>query len=272
MPYDLGDVVGLAVKVTNAANAPANAASIVLTITLPNGTTVVPTIVNPPVVTGTYVWDHLTTVPGRHTVRWISTNPSSAHTDAFDVRPLAPPLMFSLADAKKTLNIAATNTTDDDEIRDFIESVTSAVEHIVGPVVRQIKVERHQGGTHLVLRETPVISITSIVPVFPGGISYGPADVDVEPTTGEVWLLNGASFIGTVRVTFIAGREVTLANIRDAGRIILKHLWGIQNGQAGLPSMNIGAEEVTMIPGLGFAIPNRAIQLLEPNALGPKVG
>lgn len=271
MPFDLGDVVPLSVQVQDANEDPTNAVTIALTITLPNGTTVTPTVTNPPATTGLYILDYLTTVPGRHSVRWSSVSPSSAHTDAFDVRAMSPPLMFSLTDAKTTCNIRLTDTTYDDKLRDFIESTTHAVEHIVGPVVRQLKVERHNGGRYLVLRESPVISIVSIAPVYTG-TTYGPVDVDLEPTTGEVNLISGGYFTGPVRVSFYAGREVTPANIRDAGRIILKHLWQVHNGSQGLPSMTMEADEVTMIPGLGYAIPNRAIQLLEPNALGPKVG
>jgi len=273
MPFDLGDVVPLSIAVYDAVSVLTNVGTITLTITLPDGTTVTPAVANPPAVVGMYAVDYVTTVAGRHGVRWTSLGPQSAHTDAFDVRPVNPPLLFSLDDGKATLNV--TGTTNDEEIRDLIESVTGAVEYIAGPVMRQTVVEKHNGGDTIVLRESPVISVTSIVPVFDGGTSYLPADIDVDGPTGELCRKDSGTFVGPVRVTFIAGRPVTPAGIRDAARIILKHLWRIQNGTAGLPSFDSDGERIdgtTMISGLGFALPNRAIELLQPYARPPKVG
>lgn len=274
MPFDLGDVVPLSVSVYNAATTPVliNATTIALTITLPDGTTVTPTVTNPPAVTGIYVYDYAAPTSGRYSVRWVSTSPSSAHTDVFDVREQTPPLLFSLADGKKTLNISSTVTTNDDEIRDLIESTTTAVEFIVGPVVRQTVVEKHNGGASIVLRASPVLSIQSVAPVLTSGTSYVVSELDLDAATGELVRKDGNSFVGPLRITFTAGRVVMPAPIRDGARIILKHLWAIQNGSAGLPSFDADRENVTMVHGLGYALPNRALQLLEPLAQGPMVG
>ena len=41
--------------------------------------------------------DHVTTVVGRHTVRWIWSQPAHAYTDVFDVQDEAPPAILSFA-------------------------------------------------------------------------------------------------------------------------------------------------------------------------------
>lgn len=277
MPYDLGDAVPLSVSVYNSALALTNVTTISLTITLPDGTTVTPTVTNPPAVTGVYTYDYAAPVLGQYAVRWLSTGPLSAHTDMFDVRSPNPRLLFSLSDAKKTLNISSTVTKNDDEIRDLIESTTDAIEFMCGPVVRQTIVEKHDGGSSLVLRESPVISVTSIVPVLTSGTTYLMSECDLDSLTGEIIRLSGANFKGPLRVSFVAGRVPIPAAIRDGGRIILKHLWATQNGQGGLPSFLADTDmrremASAVVPGLGYAIPNRAIELLQPFFRPPKVG
>jgi hypothetical protein len=272
MPFDLGDVVPLSISVYDAAGVPTNVGTITLTITLPNGTTVTPVVTNPPATTGVYSVDYVPAVSGRYDVRWTSLGPQSAHTDAFDVRPVTPLLMFSLRDGKTTLNI--TTSTHDEEIRDLIESTTAAVEYLTGPIVRQTVIERHNGGSTIVLRESPVISLTSIGPVLASGTTYNVNAVDLDNATGVLQLLDGSSFTGQVLVTFVAGRTIIPAALRDAGRMILKHLWSIQNGpHGGLPSFSADTTgDFTVIPGLGYSLPNRALELLQPYVRPPKVG
>lgn len=83
--FSLGDVVPLSVEIRNPDGVLTDAATVTLTITLPDGSTDTPTITNPPASTGVYVHDYVTTQSGRHHVRWISTSPAAAYTDAFDV-------------------------------------------------------------------------------------------------------------------------------------------------------------------------------------------
>jgi hypothetical protein len=59
------------------------------------------------------------------------------------------------------------------------------------------------------------------------------------------------------------GTEVP-APFGEAGRIILEHLWQTQRGPSARPTL--GGEETVALPGFGFAIPNRAAELLSPYA------
>src|SRR4051812_47275294 len=87
--YDLGDVVPLAVLLTNDAGAAANAGAMVLTVTLPDGTIVQPAITNG--VVGSYTATLATTQAGRHTLRWLATGANAAaYVDEFDVQAADP--------------------------------------------------------------------------------------------------------------------------------------------------------------------------------------
>jgi hypothetical protein len=270
MSFDLGATVPLGTTVRDGSGALANAGLMTLVLTLPDSSTVTIAPVAP-TSTGTYAYDYPTVQAGRHTVRWVATGVNAgAYTDSFDVREAAPPAILSLADAKAHLNIASTSH--DDELRGWIESVTSAVEFFTGPVTVRTVVEDHtaSGVSVLALRQPPVLSLTSVSPVLSGGTSYAVDGLDVS-STGIVRSLSGARFHGPLRVTYMAGRRVVPAAITAAARIILQHLWRTQQGP-GRPQRGIDDFDVTEpIPGLGYAIPNRAVQLLDPYKQGPGV-
>ncbi|HEY9353007.1 MAG TPA: hypothetical protein VIP28_07150 [Nocardioides sp.] len=275
MPFDLGDTVRLVADSTDPGGAITNATGVTLTVTLPDGTTATPAVANPPVQAGKYAVDYITVQAGRHLVRWVFTAPASAYTDSFDVREAAPPALISLADAKGHLNIPISSTGDDEELRGWIESTGRVVEYFVGPIARRTVVETHRVRCtrDLVLRQTPAIALTSVVPVLTGGTTYAVADLDLDGESGVVVRLDGGRFYGPLRVTYEVGRAVVRANISHAARIILQHLWRTQRGSARGPAL-AGSEDYSVtepIPGFGYAIPNRALQLLEPDRLPPGV-
>jgi hypothetical protein len=271
VPYDLGDTVRLEADSRDAGGTLTNATTATLTITLPDGTTTSPSVTNPPSQTGQYRVDYATTQAGRHAARWVFTGPASAYTDAFDVREAVPPLIMSLADAKKHLNL--TKTDHDDEVRSWVESITAGVEHFAGVCVRRTVAERHDvnGVRTLCLRRTPVLSLTSVVAILSGGTDYAVADLELDGPTGIVQRLDGGRLCGPLRVTYTAGRTVIPAAIRDAAKVILQHLWRTQNPQG---RTRLGGEDYAVtepLPGFGYAIPHRAMQLLEPDRLPPGV-
>jgi hypothetical protein len=272
--FDLGDTVRLTADCADPAGTLMNADSVTLTVALPDGTTETPSVTNPPAVTGRYEYDFLTEQAGRHSVRWVFTNSGGAYTDVFDVREAAPPMILSLAEAKRQLNI--TGTSSDEEIRGWIESVTAGIQQFTGISIRATFSEEHNapwlGIRSLPLRRTPVISVTSVVPVTTGGTSYVTADLHVDRTTGVLRRANGGAFFGPQVVTYEAGRTVIPANILSAAKIILQHLWRTQRGSRG-PVVGGGDDyQVTeQVPGFGYAIPNRALQLMEPDRLPPGV-
>ena len=264
MAYDLGDVVPLAFSVVDAAGEPMNAGTVTLTITLPDGTLDSPGVANPPAATGLYRYDYVPTQAGRHLARWVSTSPSAAYTDGFDVRPGDPLLIVSLADVKQHLNKSIDDTSDDEELRVVIEAATAAVEDLRGEVVVRRTVAEDLnvagGAWSVALTHSPVISLTSVASVD-GTTMWDVADLHVS-RGGIVTATAGSAFYGLVRFTYVAGYQVIPANFTLAAKIIAAHLWLTQQ-QPGLGPSPFGADAETLTPvGLGYAVPNRAVQLL----------
>lgn len=263
--FDLGDPVPLGIDVTDSAGAPANATTVALTITLPDGTTVTPTVTNPPAVTGSYTYDYATVQAGRHTVRWVTTNPAGAYTDSFDVDEAAPSGIVSLAEAKEHLNI--TTTASDEELRLFIDAASEWVEHHVGVVVRRTVTEI-QSPTRdgFVQLNNPAIALTTLTSVYGGSTSYVAATVTAdspELAVGKLWL-GTSSYTSAypLAVTYVAGRAVVPALLRTAALNYLKWDWLSQRGAAPTP-LDV-AEEFASVPG---TVPYKIAQKLAPYAL-----
>ncbi|MFF9324040.1 hypothetical protein ACF1AY_04905 [Streptomyces sp. NPDC014776] len=268
MSFDLGDVVRLTTTVRDASGAPADAGSMALTITLPDGasTTVTPIA---PTGTGVYTYDYPSVQAGRHVVRWVATGDNAtAYTDVFNVRPAAPPQLFSLAEAKSKLDIPITSTTDDEDLREAIEATTACVEFFVGPVARRTVQQVLQGGRdQWALHTTPVLAVTAITALQTWQQAIDISVLDVDTTTGILRRTDGLCFYsGDYRVTYTAGRAIVPPNVSLAAKLILQHLWRTNYGASrGLPNVG-GGEDFSVtepVPGLGYAIPNRALQLLQ---------
>jgi hypothetical protein len=270
VPFDLGNNVRLTAECRDPDGTLTTAATATLTITLPDGTTDTPAV-PAPVTAGQYVVDYVPAAAGLHSVRWLFTGPASAYTDVIDVRPAVPPALFSLADAKAQLNYPSTVADDDDELRGMIEATTRIVEHFAGAVTRRTVTEESRGGAPaLLLQVTPVIAVTAIAPVQSNQLEADVAGLVVDTATGIVRRVDGTAFPpGPYRVTYTAGRSVPSANLTLAGRIILQHLWRTQRaGRRG--ALAGGGDDYSVtepIPGLGYAVPNRALELLAPDQL-----
>jgi hypothetical protein len=267
VPFDLGDTARLTATCTEPGGTATDAVGVTLTITLPDGTTVTPAVTNPPAFTGQYTSDYTTTQAGRHTVRWVFTSPACAYTDVLDVRDAMPPLLFSLADAKTQLRITTPGT--DEELRTYVEATTTAVEFFTGPVVARAVTEVTNGGTgRMLLHTTPVLSVTSITGVEPWQQAIPSSALDIDPDSGVLRRNDGLAFWpGPYRVVYQAGRQAVTANIALAGKLILQHLWRTKHPSrsGALPGGGDDYSVSEQIPGLGYAIPNRALQLLQAN-------
>jgi hypothetical protein len=265
--YDIADVVPLTVTIKDAAGTATNATTVTLTITLPDGTTITPAVVNPPAATGVYLYDYPTVQAGRHIARWTSTGPQAAYSDAFDVRPAQPAYIVSLADIKQQLNM--TGTKDDEELRVYLEATTGLVENHLGrAVVRRTFTEEHAAVSgELMLNWTPVQSLTSVATVD-GVTTWNVADLHVS-TSGIVTAKTGVTALsGDITTTYIAGDPIIPGKWTLAARIIVQWLWETQRGTAGGPRPG-GME----LPGAGFSgfgydIPPHAAKLLSGRLTG----
>lgn len=272
MPFDLGATVRLTAVCLDPGGAAATAATAAVTITLPDGTTATPAVPDP-VTTGQYTVDYVPTVAGQHAVRWVFTTPASAYTDSFDVRPAVPGTILSLTAAREHLT---TTPAEDAQLREWLETITEGVEGLCGAVVRRTVTETQylpaHGTATVALRTVPVLELVSATPVLDAGNPLDVAGLDLDGPNGIVQRIDGAWMYGPTRWVYVAGRAVTPASLTSAAKIIIKHLWRVKYGSSrAAPGIGGGDDfDVTQpVPGFGYAIPNRALQLMEPFRLPP---
>lgn len=290
---DYADPVPLTIDITDASNVPANAGLVVLTITLPDGTTTQPTISNP--TPGRYQVDYQPTMPGRHSVSWVATGTnSSGFTDVFDVYDTAPNAIISFQDARSALRI--TSTTEDEDLRPYIEATTAIIErHKNEVVVRRIITEDHRVGdpsfgnypgnyygggnvntpswyyqnnatyaNSVALRRTPVISLTSVTSLD-GSRTWNTTDLHLDTTTGLITPLPGtASIWGPLTIIYLAGYTVIPAHYQQAGKIILRHLWSTRRGDQSDRNRAIRQGDIRWAVGESGPGMEAALELLGP--------
>lgn len=258
MPYDIADSVPIAWDVKDAAGVLTTASTVLLTITLPDGTTATPSVPAPSSA-GQYRVTYVPTVEGRYSWRAVTTVPNTAYQDVFEVREPLSPSLLSLADAKAHLNI--TSTTHDDDLREYLEAATAIVEDHVGPIVKRTYTRRISGHRrHIPLPHTQVTAITALTLVSDGTSPYNLSDLSVNATTGVVTFKNYGWFpYGDMDITYTVGRSFVNANWTLAAKIILKHNWETQLGN--LPSIQ-GDNPGYVVSGNGYLVPFRALSLL----------
>lgn len=276
---DVGDIFQVAVAVRDVAGVLTNPTTATLTITLPDGTTTAPTVPLPPAVTGTLRVDYATVQAGLHRWRLTTTGPVTAYADAFNVVDASWPALVGLAEVKDHLNIPATDTTDDEELRGFIASAGAVVEDIVGVCGQRTIVETNSGGEgYIALSKRPVISITSVVidghTVDSGDYTASPSGLLAHRTT--CW---PAGF-HNITTTYVAGRPVIEPNVIDGVKDLIRINWRPQAGgnygafDGGQLDDFAAAQETGLMQGqlrLGFFVPNTVTQRLQPDRRGPIV-
>lgn len=261
--YDIGDVVPLGITVTNTAGTPEDGGTVVLAIGLPDGTSVTPTV-DHVVSSGQYTVDYMTTLEGRHTVRWVVTGANAtAYSDVFHVRVAAFQLL-SLADTKQTLGI--TTSDHDEQLRRVIASAGVVVEdHLSKTLMRRTVVEIHPRVCgSMILTRTPVQSLTGVESVD-GTATWDVDALEFDPDTGIVSALTGTPLAGHLRSTHVAGMTVIPENYLQAAEIIVEQLWQTTRGVltiAAYPSTLDDSLDARAGGLIGFAIPKRALELL----------
>ena len=285
--FDLGDPIPLVFTVLNASGAPENATTVVLTITLPDLTTVTPAVTG---LVGVYTTTvpYVATLAGHYVVDWLATGTNACtSSDVFNVMAPDPGFIISLADARAGIGMSA-STTKDEDIRLLIAAVTPIMEDIVGPILRKTRVETYDGGTSQInLLWSPVISITSIVESYgstyvrtltaqdifagTGSDAYG---YTVDLTTGIV--TRRASGVAmcfmagkrNVQVTYVSGRTAISSNVLMATRRLIRHLWS-QEQQSFRPNVLSAPDPNMALTPSGFAVPRVVIELCADSTRAP---
>ncbi len=258
---DLGAAYPIAFDITDENGAAANAVTVTLTITLPDGTTTSPVVTNPPGTTGAYRYTYLPATAGRYSWAAVTATPNTAWGDAFNVRAYAS--LLSLAEAKTHLNI--TGTGDDDELRNFLAAATELIESKVGVCVRRTFTDRvNEGHPAIVLPHRPVLSVTSVTSAQPGGPTWATAQLVVDGEAGTVTPLWGAPVFwwGPWDVVYVCGRQVIPERFLHACKELVRHLWETQRGAAP-PSVLQGEEVFTTSTGFAFTYPRRVLEAID---------
>jgi hypothetical protein len=163
-------------------------------------------------------------------------------------------------DVKAQANIPYGDTSNDFELHRYAKAAQEIVESVVGRVSQVTATETvtARGGVAS-LANTPILSVASVTSAGVAVTGYSRIDL--------YGMLTGVPD-GDVTVTYTAGRDSTPFAVHVAGAIIAAHLWDTQRGNA--PSALPGQDQFMSTPS-GFAVPNRAAELLGPFILPPVV-
>jgi hypothetical protein len=277
--YPLGQPVRVSTTVRDVTGTLVNAGTLTLVVKIAqaDGTQLTAGTYATPVLdsTGTYHQD----VPaadlaatGHYQYAWTSTGTGAGVSFGdFDVFDPFETAVLPLQDAKDALSIPQSVTTNDTQVQRLVATIESNLESYTGgPLVNRTITERSEmmsGQTVIAVRQRPLVSVVSIASASGGNIDIS-AGLDLDANAGLIRRKLGLPFYGpffswlpVCYPTYVAGWGVSVpAAFSSAAAIILQHLWQTQRGPALLP---MGGEEMTTIPGFGFAIPNQAAELLD---------
>lgn len=277
MSATAGSVVRLTYDLVDVNGSPVNPATASVTIFDPNGAAVVsPTVTLPPVTTGHLIADYASDVakPGRYSGYWTTTNPITTKGFVFNLDSQTTIALIALDDAKQFLNIDAIDTTDDDELTQYIEVASYIADKRVGACAPRTVTERCEVGSRLVLRYGPPMDDRpiSIVPYLGAGMGET-VDVSLTKIDHVTWMLDridGTGFYwGPYAVTYRIGRAIVSPVILQGVRVLLSHLWETQRGAsmvgpASMASGPVGSEDVTFaVKGHVWSVPRAVLELLD---------
>lgn len=195
--------------------------------------------------------------------------------------------ILTLDEAKAAINIPTVTATFDTELASYITAVSRRLDELAGAIViRTITGEVHSGGRPFItLNFRPVVSVTSISEYQYTTPTTLTAETNaVKPATGYTVDLqwgdiyrraSGADSLfpagmDNLVVTYVAGRAATTAAVdpkyKQAAAIFLSHMWRLEQGAG---TQTFGSFEGGLPPGFGFAVPNRALELLANDLAGP---
>jgi hypothetical protein len=266
--FDFGSVVPLAIAITSDGTTPADATSVTVSVTQPDGTLASPTVLHP--ATGSYTANFAPTQAGRHVVNWLATGTNaSAYTDVFDVRAAATTAIVSLADVKSFLGV--TSTSSDAELRGYIATATHIIEHEVGACSQRTVVDTFTGSwqqPYLQPRTQPVISVTSITERGTA-LSMG-SDFLIDDFGRIIRVYGGGTSyprgfwygVNDIVITYVAGRRIIPSNILEAAKTLVGLQYGKKRG--GVFSPFGDTNDTGAVTVLGFYVPNEVMELLTP--------
>jgi hypothetical protein len=256
----VGQVYRASVKVGDGT---APAGSVTLTIKLPDQSMVAGIVPVQDLTQGQgyYYFDYTLAQAGLHKFAWTTQNPGTAPPPDFvSVRDFIS--IISFAEARAHLN--KTSNATDDELSAFMMAATELVESKVGICVPRTFTERiDQGRLQLVSVYKPILSVTSVTSIWPGGPSWPGSLIRWDAEAGIIYQIPPFDFWwGPWDVVLTSGRQVIAERHIHAAKEQLRHLWETQRGGQP-PALLEGEQEFTTSAGFTFSVPRRVLELLE---------
>lgn len=246
----------------------------ILTVMRPDGTTVLPGVVNDPPGSGFYYVDYLLDIAGLYQLTWVSIDPGTAPVPNFiNVRQFAS--IVSLEEMKDHLNKnkLTVSPDDDGELANMMMASTEVVEDRVGICVPRQFTDRIDAGhpssqpLQLLVPHYPVLSVVSVTSAWAGGPAWvDPGDGSLLAADGDAGIIyqpSGFAFwMGPWDVVTRTGRAAIPERWVLAAKEQCRHLWETQRGA--MPPAVLANEEVfSSTVGFTFSIPRRVLELLE---------
>jgi len=284
--YYTGQDVGLTspAVLDDAGNVFTGAATVVLTVTDPNG------VVTSPATAGIGGGVYTGVVPnvgvsGAWLVRWTATATGVkwAYEDQFTVRPLGVEQFVDLLSVKKHLNLNPTDTRQDDELQNFILAAADQARDVCGPFLPETHTQYFSGGVSTIVPDwLPVASVLSVTEYY--GLSSFPLSEQplggqtnafaytVDYTSGQITRRtyggDAALFAHgrkNIKVVYTAGRSGQIPfTVRLGALELIRHLWQ-QTQQSGRPKFSgAGMDGDSLGVPMGFALPDRVVELWSP--------
>ena len=240
-------------------------ATVTLTVTLPDGTNEVPTVVKDSV--GNYHVDYTVTQEGLYSFQWVTSTPNTVKTDYLPVNQFRS--VISLDEAKTYVSYDSTGGRED-ILRQIMAAATELIEDQIGIcVVRTFTDQRITGSTARVIKmphsplpdENAIISISSL---WATGPTWTPNELIVFPNSGTVQQLSQMPFyLGPWKATYKAGRAVIPAKVQLAAKEIIYDLWATQR-QFGMDTLEPSPQDTARWEQMlvSYQIPPHAMAML----------
>lgn len=264
MMYDVGDRVTVTTELRDTSGTLTDA-TVTLSVRRPDLTSFSPTVGSNGG-TGLYAASFSADQVGIYLYKWTAAGALAAvESGQITVQDSQRVLVAGLDEFRAQLDRA--DFSGDAELRLYLEAATNQIEWLIGPLTPTVITERVVGGNRIALRRTPVISVTSIAPVF-DNVLQTPLDASlyaVDNVTGDIRLMLWHTWGNNwwdYEIQYTVGRTTIPADIKLAGLIIAQHLWAVQNGRWTINAPT--DDQLAVSAGAPFSIPYRALELLRP--------
>ena len=202
---------------------------------------------------------------------------ASAYQDDFTVRDGTHLSIVSLDEVKAHLNIPATNTDIDEELRRFVDAATDLAENYVGCVIgRQVFTnELYDGNTDIIrLRNPRAMSITS---VYESNQLLTSDNYSLDPTGQRLFRITTGSIAGpnyfgiwapganNIKISYVSGFVNPPAAAKQGVLEIIRHLWQTQRGPTAVVGRNQSGDDFYSTST--YSLPRRCMELLDQMSL-----